>query len=141
MSLRLKILFGSVLLLLATTASLLIWNGSTTQTAHANLIRVDEPHQNQIIKSPLVITGKARGMWYFEATFPVKLLDETGNVIARGSVQAQGEWMTNQFVPFRVELLFAKPESKRGMLVLEKSNPSDLAENEDSIKIPVLFEN
>ncbi|MBI1729291.1 Gmad2 immunoglobulin-like domain-containing protein [Candidatus Acetothermia bacterium] len=139
MAKRLKVFIGLASLLLVATAALLIWKNSDQRQDHINLIRVDTPHPNQMIQSPLFISGQARGMWYFEATFPVEILDDRGNVLARGAAQAQGEWMTDQFVPFRAELQFSNPSSKTGTLVLEKSNPSGLVENAASIKIPVHF--
>jgi len=104
-----------------------------------DLIRLDSPRPNQTIKSPLQITGQARGYWFFEAVFPVNLLVD-GQVIAAGLAQAQEEWMTEDFVPFEVELIFAKPEFGKGELILERDNPSGLPENADELRVPVVFE-
>lgn len=38
-----------------------------------DLIVVDNPRPNSNIKSPLAIFGKARGIWFFEASFPISL--------------------------------------------------------------------
>ena len=105
----------------------------------ADLIRVTNPRPNQTIASPLKVTGEARGTWYFEATFPLKLLNETGSVIATGYAQAQGEWMTENFVPFEGTLTFTAPTSGKGTLVLEKDNPSGLPEHADELRMPVKF--
>jgi hypothetical protein len=111
-----------------------------TKDSHDDLIRVSLPLKNQIVKSPLTVTGEARGTWYFEATFPIKLLDSNGNVLVQSHGQAQGGWMTNEFVPFTAQLNFAAPMTETGSLVLEKDNPSGLPEHDDSIIIPVRFE-
>ena len=50
----------------------------------SDLIQLDTPRPNQIISSPLQITGQARGYWFFEASFPVRLEDINGEVIAQG---------------------------------------------------------
>jgi len=105
----------------------------------SNLIRVYSPQPNQEITSPLSITGEARGYWFFEASFPVKLLDKNGNVIAQTPAQAQGEWMTENFVPFSAEITFSNSETQNGTLVLEKDNPSDLPQNADELRIPVIL--
>ncbi len=105
-----------------------------------NLIRVSSPRPNESIKSPLLIKGEARGFWFFEATFPIKLLDEKGNIIAQHYAQAKGEWMTEDFVPFEAELNFAVSKSQKGTLILEKDNPSDLPENYDELRIPVILQ-
>lgn len=105
-----------------------------------NLIRATSPKPNETIKSPLAITGEARGNWYFEASFPVKLLDGNGNFIAQWYAEALSDWMTTEFVPFKATLVFpAQPAGTTGMLVLEKDNPSGLPEHADELRIPIKF--
>ena len=106
----------------------------------SDLIRVNTPGPNYFIASPLLIDGEARGYWFFEATFPIKLLDGNGNIIAQHYAQAQDEWMTEDFVPFTAELDFISPDTKKGILVLEKDNPSGLSEYADELIIPVFFQ-
>lgn len=105
----------------------------------SNLIRVSNPRPNQIIQSPLAIDGEARGFWFFEASFPVKILNERGEVVVQGLAQAQGDWMTENFVQFRAELVFPAPSTEKGNLVLEKDNPSGLPEHVDELRIPIRF--
>ena len=104
-----------------------------------NLIRVSEPQANQVVRSPLIIKGAARGMWYFEAVFPVTLLDSQGKEIARGQAQAKSDWMTEEFVPFEARLEFSSPSTAGGTLILENDNPSGLPENHAEIRLPVIF--
>lgn len=104
-----------------------------------DLINLTNPLPNQAVTSPLSIEGKARGSWYFEASFPVKLYDENNNLIASTVAQAQSDWMTNEFVSFKAELNFNYSTSTNGILVLEKDNPSGLPENADQLRIPVEF--
>ena len=104
----------------------------------ADLIRATSPKPGTTITSPLTIEGEARGTWYFEASFPIKLLDATGTEIATGHAEAQDEWMTEDFVPFKATLEFTAPgKIARGTLVLEKDNPSGLPEKDDKLEIPV----
>src|ERR1700746_2179249 len=65
--------------------------GPHSPQAKAGVIVVDNVGPGDAVTSPLTITGKAKG-WYFEASFPVKLLDGQGNVLASGPAQAQGDW-------------------------------------------------
>ena len=104
-----------------------------------DLITVDYPTANAVVESPLTVTGEARGTWYFEASFPVQLLDANDNVIASAPAQAQGDWMTTDYVPFSVTLTFPKPSTDTGTLVLKKDNPSGLPQNENELRIPVRF--
>lgn len=89
------------------------------------------------IASPLQLRGEAPGNWFFEAEFPVRLLDADGAELAAGVARAQGEWMTTEQVPFRVELEFEVAEAQAGTVVLQKANPSDLPENAAERRLPV----
>ena len=104
-----------------------------------DVIHIGNPRPNDTIESPLTILGEARGTWFFEASFPVRLLDEQGAVIAEGHAEAQEDWMTEEFVPFRAELNFDAPQEGSGTLRLEKDNPSGLPENDDALIVPVHF--
>ena len=56
-----------------------------------DLIKVETPQPNELVDptGPLTIKGEARGNWYFEASFPVKLLDANGSILSQDSIQAQ----------------------------------------------------
>jgi len=103
-----------------------------------NLIKTTNPRPNQVIQSPLVIEGEARGYWFFEASFPIKLVDSDGNIIKVGYAEAQDEWMTEDFVPFKATIEFTVPSVIRGTLILQKDNPSGLPENDDHLEVPVI---
>jgi len=107
-----------------------------------DLIRINNPRPNQTVSSPLIITGEARGSWYFEASFPVILTNWDGLIIAQGVAQAKSDWMTTDFVPFEATLTFIVDKdtySNRGSLILKKDNPSGLPENDDALEIPVVI--
>ena len=124
-----------------TEATTAIETATTAKETISDQIRVTKPQPNQLVESPLMIEGEARGTWFFEATFPVKLLDANGDVITTYFAQAQGEWMTEDFVLFKAQLIFEKPVTDTGVLILEKDNPSGLTENDANIEIPVSFDN
>lgn len=108
----------------------------------SDLIVVDTPRIGDVISSPLSIAGRARGPWYFEASFPVRLMDENGNNIPLTPpyITADAEWMTTDFVPFSDTLTFTSPPSgTRGTLIFQKDNPSGLPEHDDSLEFPVVF--
>ena len=104
-----------------------------------DLIRVSSPRPNQIISSPLVVEGEARGIWFFEASFPIRILDDSGNELGVSFAQAQDEWMTEEFVPFRGEIEFSKPLTLHGRIIFEKDNPSGLPEHQDALYMPITF--
>ncbi len=114
----------------------------TSSSTKNDLIRLDTPLPNQIITSPLIIKGQARGTWFFEASFPVSLTDASGKILAQGIAQAKSNWMTTEFVPFEAALTFTldkKIANTTGTLILRKDNPSGLSEHDDALRVPVMF--
>ena len=107
---------------------------------YSDLIQITNPRPNQVITSPLAITGQARGTWYFEANFPIELQDANGISLGVSFGTATGEWMTEEFVPFTGDLTFTQPSTPTGNLLIKNSNPSGLPENEKTLTIPVRFE-
>lgn len=103
------------------------------------LIRVDSPRPGDVVASTFTVEGEARGNWYFEATFPVELRDDAGKILVQTYATAQGEWMTENFVPFSAEVTFDPEAAKSGKLILRKDNPSGLPENDALVEIPVRF--
>jgi len=103
------------------------------------LLKLESPAPGSLIKSPLTVTGEARGFWYFEASFPVRVLDANGKELGVGIAQAEGPWMTVDLVPFRATVEFKAPATDTGFLVLEKDNPSGLPEHAQEIRYPVRF--
>jgi hypothetical protein len=107
--------------------------------AMKNLIVVDSPQPNDAVKSPLVITGKARGVWYFEASFPIKIVDANNNEIGTVAAKTTSDWMTEDFVPFTATLEFNVPSTGTGNLILKNDNPSGMPQNDKQLTIPVKF--
>lgn len=114
---------------------------SSASSAYADMIQVTSPKPNAALSKskPVLISGRAVGPWYFEASFPVKITDSLGNVLAEGPAQAQADWMTTNFVPFQATLNLSPTTATSGFLVLQNDNPSGLPENAKSISIPVTF--
>lgn len=116
-------------------------NGNAAEVA--DRIVVTSPKPNETISNPLVITGEARGTWFFEASFPVVLYAENGPETGIGGTiaTADGDWMTEDFVPFTATLNYSGTDiSGPGTLVLMRDNPSGLPENDAELRIPVIIE-
>ncbi len=109
------------------------------ELAMIDQIIVNYPRPNNEVEESFLLSGEARGTWFFEAEFPVKLLDEDGNVLFSGPVMTDMDWMTESFVPFQTEIVFNRPASEKGTLILEKANPSGLEENAAQLEVPVVF--
>jgi hypothetical protein len=112
-------------------------NANNTNAAPGEInVKVDSLKAGDTVTNPLTITGSAR-TWYFEASFPIKLLDETGKEIAATPAQAQGDWMTSDWVPFKAILNFTSAKDQKGTLVLMNDNPSGIPEKQEKFEIPV----
>ncbi len=107
----------------------------------SDMIVVTAPVTNATssVANPMEIKGKARGFWFFEASFPAKIIDANGTELAVFSIETTDEWMTTEFVNFSVMMPFATSTTAAGSLILQKSNPSDLPENAAELVIPITF--
>ncbi len=114
--------------------------------ADRDVIRLDSLAAGDEISSPLEISGRARGTWYFEASFPVSVVDWDGLIIGEGYATAQGDWMTEEFVPFTATVEFAPREriapgtyNARGAVILHNANASGEPKRDMAIEIPIVF--
>ncbi len=105
----------------------------------ADLIQLEYPALKQtIISSPILLQGRARGNWFFEASFPVEIVDMNGNLLHIGIATAQNEnWMTTDFVPFTASLELENDFQGPAIMILNKNNPSDYRELDDALIVPV----
>jgi hypothetical protein len=104
-----------------------------------NDVEVYNIKANQEVDSPLIVEGKAKGTYFFEASFPIRILDEAGNVLGSSYVQAQSDWMTEDYVDFKGQITFSTATGGKGFLVFAKDNPSGLPEYDKEMRIPVIL--
>ncbi|MBI2038189.1 MAG: Gmad2 immunoglobulin-like domain-containing protein [Candidatus Magasanikbacteria bacterium] len=109
----------------------------TYNNATNNLIVVDNPVPGAMVGKEFTITGKARGNWFFEASFPVQILDQYNNVLVNTFATAQTDWMTTDFVPYTVTITIPGAYTGPAIVVLRKDNPSALPANDASISFPI----
>lgn len=115
--------------------------GKITYTnASSSLIQVALPFPNAVVGKEFSVIGKARGVWFFEASFPIDVIDKDGKLLAQGFAQAQGEWMTEDFVPFKGDIKVPETYIGAATLILRKDNPSALPEHDASISFPITIE-
>jgi hypothetical protein len=120
-------------------SSLTFYEGSRGETPISELIKIEQPLPNMDVSTPLQIKGKAKGYWYFEGNFPITLEDASGNELYAGSVEANGPWMTETFVPFSTTIRFKAPDDERGYLVFKNANASGKPEKDREYRLPVIF--
>ncbi len=83
------------------------------------------------------VKGSVTGDWFFEGTFPVRVLNQQGEIVETLSAEALEEWTTEEAVPFSFKIDMDLEEESIVVLKFEKSNPSDLEESNDSAEITV----
>ena len=121
-------------------------NGTTssTTTAMGDLIQVTSPLPNSIISSTtIVITGKARGSYFFEASFPIEVYGQPQEgLLGNGTAHAEADWMTNDFVPFTATIHLLPTIETPGEtihILLKNDNPSGDPARQKILDIPVQF--
>lgn len=103
-------------------------------------IVVTAPASGAYIADPTTVKGFARGYWFFEASFPVEIRDAAGVLLAVGPAQAEGDWMTQNYVAFSATLAWsARPSTATGTIIFRRDNPSGLPENDANIVLPISF--
>lgn len=102
-------------------------------------LEISNPAIEDTIHSPFTITGKAKGNWFFEASFPVIITDSENNIVGTGVAQAKGDWMTSEFVDFTADVTFSKPNTQTGFIVFSNDNPSGLPANQKKEKFLIKF--
>ena len=108
--------------------------------ASSDLVVVTSPLPGANVAATFTVTGQARGSWYFEASFPLQVISASGEKLVQMPVQAQGEWMTTNFVPFSAEVTLPATYKGAATIILNNDNPSGLPENEKSLTIPIIIQ-
>lgn len=112
----------------------------TYVNATEDKIVIKNPYPNAVTGKEFTVTGKARGTWYFEASFPIQVLDKDGKVMTTVVAQAQSDWMTTEFVPFKAEVKVPESYIGKATLLLKNDNPSGLPERDSSASIDITIE-
>lgn len=117
-------------------------NKITYTNATADLIQVELPFPGAVVGKDFSVIGKARGNWFFEASFPIEVLDKNGKSLAIGIAQPRNgeDWMTINFVNFKSDIKIPQSYIGPATLILRKDNPSGLPEHDASISFPIIIE-
>jgi len=142
------IIIAILAIIVVVLASFLLWP-QPTQAPNPNQtpqvvegIEVFTPKPNEIIASPVKITGRVNGGGWigFEGEVGiVKLFDANANQLAIGFLTAQGEWMQKE-INFEGNLTFVSPGSGTGSLVFYNENPSGDPARDKMFTLPIVFQ-
>lgn len=95
-------------------------------------MQFQSPTEGEVITFPFEIKGVAKGPWFFEGSFPLRILDDRGKVIAESYVDAQGNWMTEDDVEFATTITDLDwGDAEVGTIIAMRNNPSGLPENDE----------
>lgn len=111
----------------------------TYKNASKEDIKIELPLPGHVVGKEFTVLGQAKGAWFFEADFPIRVLDKEGEEIAVGIAQTKSDWMTEDFVSFKAEVKIPESYTGPATLVLEKDNPSDLRELDGSVSFPIVI--
>ena len=117
---------------------------ATSTFSYKDQVFLTDLSKKQFVESPLHVEGRANGSWYFEASFPIKIISAKGNILGQGLAEATEDWMSTSSVPFSADITFVAPplsktSSTTGYVVFSRDNPSGIPANDDSFKVPVVF--
>ena len=101
-------------------------------------IKLDNIKEGDTVEVGFEVKGSVTGSWFTEGVFPVRIIEkETNSVIITNTARADGEWETEDYVPFSF-VIDAEIE-KEGPFILrfDKSNPSALSDNYDYASLTV----
>ena len=94
----------------------------------------------QLVQPPLRLEGTVTGGgWFFEATFPIRILDADGTVLGTTTARAEGDWMSTGTVPWSATLDFGQARGATGTIVFMNDNPSGDPANAKTFSVPVRF--
>jgi hypothetical protein len=86
------------------------------------------------------VTGEAPGTWFFEASFPVQIVDANDNTIYEGHAQALSDWMTTAMVPFKADVAISGGYKGAAKLILMNDNPSGDPSRQLTMFIPITIQ-
>lgn len=109
-----------------------------------DMIVVGSPLPEATVSSPIVIKGRARGNWFFEATAPVEIVNWDGLIIGQGYIKVDDgyDWMTTEYVPFTGTVSYDNTQLgaySHGWIILKKANASGEPQFDDALEFKVLF--
>src|SRR3990167_5115232 len=61
-----------------------------------NLIKVELPFPGAVVGKEFSVIGEARGTWFFEASFPIEVVDKAGKILDTAVAQAGPDPITGE---------------------------------------------
>lgn len=103
------------------------------------LFSLDSPKPNSKVGCEFQIIGNMPNVWFSKGSFPVEVI-VNDKVVYTTKAYTEGDLSTEGNLPFTATVKCQDLCVGSGLIVLKRSNPSDLEENNDSYAIPVIFD-
>ena len=97
---------------------------------------LETPSDTNNVICPINIKG-----WFFEATFPIQLIDENNEIVENTQATADGEWTADGFVEFSAKVYCQVSDLSGYKLKFMADNAAGVLELDDSIIIELYFNN
>lgn len=96
------------------------------------------PQPNSEVGCNFHIAGDMPNVWFFEGSFPVEVI-VNDKVVYTTHAHTEKDWTFQGNLPFIADVNCKDKCIGSGLIMLKRSNPSALEENNDSYAIPVTF--
>jgi len=106
-------------------------------------IYVALPRPGAKLSLPITISGQAQPFWFFNEVFPITMYDKDKIPVGHGFVRAVEQEEPNAlgFIPFKgiISQFDFPPQTKKGLLILQRGTGETTPEQVGYIEIPILF--
>lgn len=89
---------------------------------YVGIIEPTAPVPYSEVESPFKVEGRAVGRWFYNQQLSGKLLDEKDNILATFYPKTSADTDTDELIPFVAAVHFRNPLTKKGKIVIEKTN-------------------
>jgi len=101
-------------------------------------IKLDNIKEGDTVEVGFEVKGSVTGSWFTEGVFPVRITEkETNSVIITNTARADGEWETEDYVPFSFVIDAEIEEEGSYILRFDKANPSGVSDGYDYASLTV----
>lgn len=106
---------------------------------HADRLVLRTPTAGDVVRSPLVVEGRAQATWFGDGLLAIALLDADGETIARSHAVATGNADQDGFRGFRGTLEFPGRRKLAATLVISEHHPDKGPEARQASRLPVVI--
>ncbi len=100
-------------------------------------MKITAPRANETVTAPFIVSGNAPGGWFFEASFPIRIVDQNNKLLATTVAHPLSSWMSSDPIAFEAAFDFIVATTTEATMVFNNDNPSGLPENDREFSMPI----